>query len=326
MSTRRGTWVLNRVGDNGWPADMVLVNQTMATVQKCCPQFVNWFMEREVNKKFDHETYGLKPTHRLLGEWEFYLLPLSIEPWHSSVARLEQHPFINDDLANRILCGSVIVKPNVREFAADGHSVVFEDGSTVNQLDCVLMATGFTVAFPYLSEEIISVNENRVSIIDQCPEKEQRRSLIAGSTVQICLATTSEAWNIGGHGSHSAVGCHQSDHRTASALGCRSIQRCTETASPSEYGRRYWSKDWSNGQAIRRFPSAHSSSRSCRLLQWTSWPNRLSAEPMWDHSQHFYLHSSHSLLSTLPDQWLPTGPSTSPRWIYSLSISLRRSE
>lgn len=54
------------------------------------------------------------------------------------------------------------MKPNVKEFAADGNSVTFEDGSTVDRLDCVLMATGFTVAFPYLSDQIIPVNDNRV--------------------------------------------------------------------------------------------------------------------------------------------------------------------
>jgi hypothetical protein len=78
------------------------------------------------------------------------------------------------------------VKPNVKEFAADGHSVLFEDGSTVNHLDCVLMATGFTVAFPYLSEEIITVNDNRVGIIElaiPCRDGRRHACFMIGSAL-----------------------------------------------------------------------------------------------------------------------------------------------
>ncbi len=77
---------------------------------------------------------------------------------------IEQHPFVNDDLANRIICGSVIVKPNIKEFTADGHGVIFDDGSKIDHVDYVLMATGFTIAFPYLDEKILAVKENRVSV------------------------------------------------------------------------------------------------------------------------------------------------------------------
>ena len=58
----------------------------------------------------------------------------------------------------------MIVKPNVKEFTADGHGVIFDDGSKVDHVDCVLMATGFKIAFPYLDEKILSVNENRVRL------------------------------------------------------------------------------------------------------------------------------------------------------------------
>ncbi len=67
MSTRRGTWVLNRVGANGWPSDMLLTSELNAIALKYCPSLVNWLVEREMNQKFDHETYGLKPNHRPLG-------------------------------------------------------------------------------------------------------------------------------------------------------------------------------------------------------------------------------------------------------------------
>ena len=94
---------------------------------------------------------------------------------HEGRIRLEQHPFINDDLPNRILCGSVLVRPNVKEFTDDGHGVIFEDGSRIEHVDCVLMATGFNIAFPYLDEKILPVNDNRVSPM---PSWAQRRDLL----------------------------------------------------------------------------------------------------------------------------------------------------
>jgi hypothetical protein len=58
----------------------------------------------------------------------------------------------------------VIVKPNIKEFTADGHGVIFNDGSKIDHIDCVLMATGFNISFPYLDEKILAVQENKVRI------------------------------------------------------------------------------------------------------------------------------------------------------------------
>ncbi|CAF4010515.1 unnamed protein product [Rotaria sp. Silwood2] len=65
---------------------------------------------------------------------------------------LEQHPFINDNLPNRIITDSVIIKLNVKEFTSDGHDVIFDDAIRIDHIDCVLMATGFNISFPYLNE------------------------------------------------------------------------------------------------------------------------------------------------------------------------------
>ncbi|CAF5175829.1 unnamed protein product, partial [Rotaria sp. Silwood1] len=37
LSTRRGTWVYNRVGPTGWPVDMYRTNLILATIQKHSP-------------------------------------------------------------------------------------------------------------------------------------------------------------------------------------------------------------------------------------------------------------------------------------------------
>lgn len=43
------------------------------------------------------------------------------------------HPTVNDELPNRLACGSVIIKPNVQSFTE--HGVVFDDGTSIDHVD-----------------------------------------------------------------------------------------------------------------------------------------------------------------------------------------------
>lgn len=47
-----------------------------------------------------------------------------------------QHPTVNDELPNRILSGTIQVKPNICRF--QGSSVEFDDGSVVEDVDLVV--------------------------------------------------------------------------------------------------------------------------------------------------------------------------------------------
>lgn len=75
---------------------------------------------------------------------------------------LSQHPMVNDDLPNRIISGTIKVKPNVREFR--GSSVVFEDGTIEDDIDLVVFATGYTFSFPFLQSHVVSVTENKAQL------------------------------------------------------------------------------------------------------------------------------------------------------------------
>jgi dimethylaniline monooxygenase (N-oxide forming) len=66
LSTRRGTWIFNSVGPGGRPVDLLIVNPVLAVIQKYFSSLINWMMERELNNKFNHELYRLKPNHRPL--------------------------------------------------------------------------------------------------------------------------------------------------------------------------------------------------------------------------------------------------------------------
>ncbi|XP_023195945.1 dimethylaniline monooxygenase [N-oxide-forming] 5-like isoform X2 [Xiphophorus maculatus] len=104
LSTRRGAWILNRVGDNGIPRDMVFTRMML----------------------------------------------------------FSQHPTVNDDLPNRILSGTVQVKPNIRRF--HGSSVEFDDGSVVDDVDLVVFATGYKFSFPFLASNVVPVTDNQTSL------------------------------------------------------------------------------------------------------------------------------------------------------------------
>ncbi|XP_039547906.1 si:dkey-239i20.2 isoform X1 [Pimephales promelas] len=141
LSTRKGSWILNRVGDNGVPSDMMLNNRMHSWLIHILPVgLINNVGEKRLNTRFNHKLYGLQPAHRVFS----------------------QHPMVNDDLPNRILSGTVSVKPNVQEFR--GSSAVFEDGTVEDDIDLVVFATGYTFSFPFLSSHVIPVSKNKVSL------------------------------------------------------------------------------------------------------------------------------------------------------------------
>ncbi|XP_049735873.1 flavin-containing monooxygenase 5 isoform X2 [Elephas maximus indicus] len=140
LSTRRGAWILNRVGDHGYPFDTVLSSRFSYFLKKIISlSLINAFLEKKMNQRFDHEMFGLKPKHRALG----------------------QHPTINDDLPNRVISGMVKVKGNVKEFTET--AAIFEDGSREDDIDVVIFATGYSFSFPFLDDSV-KVVKNKISL------------------------------------------------------------------------------------------------------------------------------------------------------------------
>ncbi|RMC08306.1 hypothetical protein DUI87_14547 [Hirundo rustica rustica] len=138
LSTRRGSWVLHRVADSGYPFDFSYISRFTQFLQNLLPlNIINFFLERQLNARFDHTLYGVKPKHRVL----------------------DQHPTVNDDLPNRIISGRVRVKPNICEFTET--SAIFEDG-TREDVDAVVFATGYSFSFPFL--EGFKVVENQIPL------------------------------------------------------------------------------------------------------------------------------------------------------------------
>ena len=64
--------------------------------------------ERQLNARFDHKKYGIKPSHGVFA----------------------QHPMVNDELPNRIISGTIQLKPNIKKFTEN--TVIFDNGRSVD--------------------------------------------------------------------------------------------------------------------------------------------------------------------------------------------------
>ncbi|KAL8177378.1 UNVERIFIED_CONTAM: hypothetical protein K2H54_001986 [Gekko kuhli] len=141
LSTRTGTWVVNRVSDDGYPLDVVHFTRFKTLLRQNLPvALVNLWGERKLNTRFNHDNYGIKPQHRFLS----------------------RYPIAADDLPNAIISGRVLMKPNVREFTERG--VIFEDDSQEENIDVVIFATGYNFSFPFIDDSVINVRNNQVPL------------------------------------------------------------------------------------------------------------------------------------------------------------------
>ncbi|XP_077636766.1 flavin-containing monooxygenase 3 [Crocuta crocuta] len=141
ISSRSGSWVISRVWDDGYPWDMVFVNRFETFLKNNLPKAISdWWYKKQMNAKFKHENYGLMPLN----------------------GTLRKEPVFNDELPACILCGTVSIKPNVKEFTET--SAIFEDGTVFEAIDCVIFATGYGYAYPFLDESIIKGRNNEITL------------------------------------------------------------------------------------------------------------------------------------------------------------------
>ncbi|RCN47354.1 Flavin-binding monooxygenase-like protein [Ancylostoma caninum] len=142
LSTRRGAWILNRVHTRGMPLDICMSRRFIHSVLYSIPRSIRaWHVQRTINNRFDHAAYGLQPKHDVFGA----------------------HTTQNDELPIRLASGTVIVKPNIDRFTE--HDVYFTDGSKVENIDYVVLSTGYDITFPIVEGgELIKVENNRVEL------------------------------------------------------------------------------------------------------------------------------------------------------------------
>nr|KAI8737583.1 dimethylaniline monooxygenase [N-oxide-forming] 5-like isoform X1 [Biomphalaria glabrata] len=141
LSSRRGTWLMQRLQHRGLPADVSFMSRLVFSTALSLPYWLlDYLAAWSLNKQIDHKLYGLCPQH----------------------GPFATHPTVNDELPNRIAAGQVIIKPNIDSFTSNG--VRFDDGSTEDDLNSVILATGYRVCFPFLDRSVLKVKGNHLDL------------------------------------------------------------------------------------------------------------------------------------------------------------------
>ncbi|XP_026709871.1 dimethylaniline monooxygenase [N-oxide-forming] 4-like isoform X1 [Athene cunicularia] len=138
LSARSSTWVFSRVSDHGFPLDMVRTTRFN--------HFLDWLLPSALMKRikfwkcnswFNHVNYGL-----------------------ASAKSSNFKIIVNEELPFCLLSGTVVLKPNVKEFTES--SAVF--GTTEENIDVVLFATGYIFSFPFLEDSVRSLFDDNRSL------------------------------------------------------------------------------------------------------------------------------------------------------------------
>ncbi|XP_069823699.1 dimethylaniline monooxygenase [N-oxide-forming] 2-like [Dendropsophus ebraccatus] len=139
LSSRQGVWVIQRLGEGGLPFDLGFLRRYYHWINKMVPEAVSrWMFKKHMNNQFNHDLYNIQPEGTVWKE-----------------------PLVNEELPSRIMSGSIIMKPHVTRFTET--SAHFEDGSVVDNLDVLILATGYDYSFPFLDESIVKKDENKGS-------------------------------------------------------------------------------------------------------------------------------------------------------------------
>uniref|UniRef100_A0A8C3LSR9 Flavin-containing monooxygenase n=1 Tax=Chrysolophus pictus TaxID=9089 RepID=A0A8C3LSR9_CHRPC len=162
LSARSSTWVFSRVANHGFPWDMLTTTRFNHFLEWLLPSAI---MKRikiwKMNSWFNHEIYGL-----------------------ASAKSSNFNFIINEDLPFCMLSGTIVLKSNVKEFTET--SAVFEDGTTEENIDVVIFATGYKFSFSFLEESICNpLKNNRTLYKCVFPPQLERPTLAIIGLIQL---------------------------------------------------------------------------------------------------------------------------------------------
>ncbi|XP_067661853.1 flavin-containing monooxygenase 5-like [Haliotis asinina] len=156
ISTRRGTWLIPRNMDNGLPFDIARTTRMTNWINQNMPIAISTgLVENELNKMYDHKLYRLMPTHRFNA----------------------QHPNMSSDLPMNISTGRVVIKGDIKRLTKTG--VEFKDGSSVDNIDLIVLATGYKIGFPFIDKSVIDVKDNKVELFKYMYPPDQKKHTLA---------------------------------------------------------------------------------------------------------------------------------------------------
>ena len=131
MSSRSGFYVLTRI--NGGQT----LDSSLTRAMSLLPlQYLLKFHPSLVNNKVDFRNLGLEP---------------------KGILGVQKFPIVNDAIHHRVITGCIKVKGDVQEIAEN--SVTIKGGETLENIDALVVATGFKLNYPF-AEDIIEVKDN----------------------------------------------------------------------------------------------------------------------------------------------------------------------
>ena len=136
---------------------MNALSRVKSYIGSLIPNLGNKFLYKMANSKFDHDKFSLRPTF----------------------PPLKTNGFINDDIPSRIISGRVEMHANVKTFTETG--VQFVDGLSVDNIDVVILATGYRVEFPFLGDGVIDADQRNLYKAIFPPNLEKNTLGIIGS-------------------------------------------------------------------------------------------------------------------------------------------------
>ncbi|XP_071498266.1 flavin-containing monooxygenase 1-like [Diadema antillarum] len=153
LSTRTGTWLVNRMQKDGMPRDMTIHRRYINAMP------VSWKL-----KRFEQDSIGrMDPT----------LIGIASSKRYGTTTVM-----INDDLGAMVMNGKVKTKPGISRFTENG--VVFEDGSEIENLDAVVFATGFKIDTPFVDKSILPDEMGDMELFHFVwPAREQHHTMAA---------------------------------------------------------------------------------------------------------------------------------------------------
>src|SRR6218665_2072970 len=100
----------------------------------------NYLSAQLITETFDHSLYGVKPNH----------------------AFDAQQLFVNDEMPKLLASGRVVFKGDIKLISET--SITFEDGSTEDNIDAIIYATGYKIDFPFLKHPSYKVQDNFIDL------------------------------------------------------------------------------------------------------------------------------------------------------------------
>ncbi|MFV1981057.1 MAG: flavin-containing monooxygenase, partial [Rhodothermia bacterium] len=90
---------------------------------------------------------------------------------------LTAHPTISSDLLNAVGHGQIEARADIE--LLDGNHVRYRDGG-VEQIDTIIMATGYSVTFPFFDSDFVSASDNELSLFNQVVHPTHKNMFFVG--------------------------------------------------------------------------------------------------------------------------------------------------